>query len=160
MSVSLQVASCLCFPTIAAVLAMVTSTYVHILNYPKCLQVFLTFSGYSQNFHRKGAEYCEGMSFFSDRTANEGPVLESKINVWCQFMYTQKWNCAAHLFPIHNYNVLSPNSYTHISVRDLFTVFPGSVCLCCCIQICGQILGIYKSLTDIWMWKLGLKRNT
>jgi hypothetical protein len=24
-------------------------------------------------------------------------------------------------------------------------------------QICGPILGIYKSLTDTWMWKLGLR---
>ncbi len=37
-------------------------------------------------------------------------------------MYSQKWNCAASLFPKQNYNVLSPNSYTHshISVRDLY----------------------------------------
>jgi hypothetical protein len=53
-------------------------------------------------------------------TANEGPV---KIQYNCLvpiFMYSQKWNCAASLFPKHNYNVLSPNSYTHISVRDLY----------------------------------------
>jgi hypothetical protein len=31
------------------------------------------------------------------------------------------------LFPKHNYNVLSPSSYTHISVRNLH--IPGSVCL-------------------------------
>ncbi len=27
------------------------------------------------------------------------------------------------LFPNQNYNVLSPSSYTHISVRDLYTYF-------------------------------------
>ncbi len=43
-------------------------------------------------------------------------------------------------------------------------IFPGSVCLFWCSQICGPILGI--SLKDTWMWKLGLsphnsqKRNT
>ncbi len=43
---------------------------------------------------------------------------------------------------------------------------PRSVCLFCCRKICGPILWIYKSLTDTWMWKLGLrprnsqKRNT
>jgi hypothetical protein len=36
-------------------------------------------------------------------------------------------------------------------------IFPGSVCLLCCSHICGPILGIYKSLTDIWMFKLGLR---
>jgi hypothetical protein len=52
------------------------------------------------------------------------------------------------LFPKQNNNVLSPSSYTHISVRDLFisSIF-------CCRKICGLILGIYKSLTDTWMWK-------
>ncbi len=45
---------------------------------------------------------------------------ESDINVWFPFMYSQKWNYAASLFPKQNYNVLSPNSYTHISVRDLY----------------------------------------
>ncbi len=69
------------------------------------------------------------------------------------------------LFPTQNYNVLSPSSYTHISVRDLY-IFPGSVCQFCCREICGRILRIYKSLTDTWMWKLGprphnsQKRNT
>ncbi len=36
-------------------------------------------------------------------------------------------------------------------------MFPGSVCLFCCRKICGPILGIYKSLTDTWMWKLVLR---
>jgi hypothetical protein len=35
-------------------------------------------------------------------------------------------------------------------------IFPRSVCLFCCRRICGPILGIYKSLTDTWMCKLGL----
>ncbi len=36
-------------------------------------------------------------------------------------------------------------------------IFPGSVCLFCCRKICEPILGIYKSLTDTSMWKLGLR---
>ncbi len=40
-------------------------------------------------------------------------------------------------------------------------IFPGSLCLFCCRKICGPIPGIYKSLTDTWMWKLGLRlRNS
>ncbi len=47
-----------------------------------------------------------------------------------------------------NYNVLSPCSYNHISVRDLY-IFPGSVCLYSAAgnTVCGPMLGIYKSLT-------------
>ncbi len=37
-------------------------------------------------------------------------------------------------------------------------IFPWSACLFCSRKICGPILGIYKSLTDTWMWKLGLRR--
>jgi hypothetical protein len=59
-------------------------------------------------------------------TANEGPV-RIQYNVCFLVMYSQKWNCAASLFPKHNYNVKSPNSYTYRCVRDL--IFPGSVCL-------------------------------
>ncbi len=47
-------------------------------------------------------------------------LWESNINVWFQFMKSQKWNCAASLFPKQNYNILSPISYTHVSVRDLY----------------------------------------
>ena len=52
------------------------------------------------------------------------------------------------LFPKQNYNVLSPSSYIQISVRDLLYIFPGSGLPILLQEICGQILGIYKSLTD------------
>jgi hypothetical protein len=42
------------------------------------------------------------------------------INVWFPFMHSQKRNCAASLFPKQNYYILSPNSYTRISVRHLY----------------------------------------
>jgi hypothetical protein len=38
------------------------------------LTSLFNFSGYSKNFYREGAEYCEGMLFFFDHNANEGPV--------------------------------------------------------------------------------------
>ncbi len=84
---------------------------------------------------------------------------ESNIKVWFPFMYSQKWNCAASLFPKQNYNVLSPNSYIHSYLWEIY-IFPGSVCLFCCSKICRPI-PIYKSVTDTWMWKLRLKpRNS
>jgi len=45
---------------------------------------------------------------------------------------------------------------TSMCLRAIY-ICPWSVCLCCCRKIFGQILGIYKSLTDTWMWKLGLR---
>ncbi len=68
---------------------------------------------------------------------------ESKINVWIPFMYSQKWKYAASLFPKQNYNVLSPSSFTHISVRDLYIPMIGLPIL---LQPNMWILGIYKSL--------------
>ncbi len=40
-------------------------------------------------------------------------------------------------------------------------IFPWSVRLFCLRKICAPILGIYKSLTDTWMWKLEIRpRNS
>ncbi len=44
---------------------------------------------------------------------------ESNINVWFRFIYPQKRNCAALLFPKQNYIDLSPNFHVHVSVSDL-----------------------------------------
>ncbi len=63
--------------------------------------------------------------------------------------YSQKRNCAASV-PISTFMCLWA-----------FCKWPWSICLFCCRKISGTILGIYKSLTDTWIWKLGLKlRNS
>ncbi len=60
---------------------------------------------------------------------------------------------------LHNLNI-------NVPVSDLLYIFPRSICLFFCMEIYGPILVIYKSLTDTWMLKLGLrprnsqKRNT
>ncbi len=74
--------------------------------------------------------------------ANEGPVrIQYKCLVPIYIFPEMKL-----LFPKQNYNVLSPNSHR-------------AVCIFC--LLCGLILGKYKSLTDTWMWKLGLRpRNS
>ncbi len=41
---------------------------------------------------------------------------KSNINVWFRFMYSQKWNYAASLFPKENYNVRSPNFHIHVYI--------------------------------------------
>jgi hypothetical protein len=61
------------------------------------------------------------------------------------------------LFPRQNYNtVFCLPVPTLIYLWEIY-IFPGSVCLFCLQEICGPILGIYKLLTDTWMWKLGLR---
>jgi hypothetical protein len=95
-------------------------------------------------------------------TANEGPV---------RIQY--KWLVAIYvfpemklLFPKQNYNVLSPRSYSTLIYLWEIYIFPRSVCLFCCREICRPILGIYKWRTDTWLWKFRLrprnsqKRNT
>jgi hypothetical protein len=63
--------------------------------------------------------------------------------------YSKKTNCAASV-PISTFKCLC--------AIDIFT---RSVCLVCYRKICGTILWIYKSFTDTWMWKLGLRpRNS
>ncbi len=86
---------------------------------------------------------------------------ESDINFWFPFMYSQKRNC---YFKNRTLLICLPNPKL-IYLWEIY-IFTGSVCLFCCREICGPILGIYKSLTDTWMWKLSLrprnaqKRNT
>ncbi len=58
----------------------------------------------------------------SYHTSNEGPV---RIQYKCMvpiyvFPQMKLVYCATSLFLKQNYNVLSPNSYTHISARDLY----------------------------------------
>ncbi len=59
-----------------------------------------------------------------------------------------------YVFPEIKLRGLVPSSFSHVSVSD-FYIFPGSVCLFGCRKIGRTILGIYKFLTDTWMWKLG-----
>ena len=57
-----------------------------------------------------------------------------------------------------------PNFHIHASVSDLYIPTIGLPILL--EEICTPLLGLYKSLTDTWMWKLRLrprysqKRNT
>ncbi len=60
-------------------------------------------------------------------------------------MYSQKWNCVAS-FPISTFMYLWA-----------IYIFPWSVHLFGCIKIGGPIVGIYKSLTDTWMYKFGTR---
>ncbi len=62
---------------------------------------------------------------------------------------------------IYSQSCLSPNFHIHVSVSDLQYIFPRrSDCLFRCRKICGPILGIYKSLTDTRLWKLGLRQRS
>ncbi len=49
---------------------------------------------------------------------------------------------------------LSPNFYIHVSVSDLYIPMIGTHISCS--RIGRSMVGIYKSLTDTWMWKLVL----
>ncbi len=64
------------------------------------------------------------------------------------------------IFPEKELHGHSPNFRIHVSVSDLCI---PTIDLPILLQgnRCGPILGIYRSLTDTWMWKLGLRpRNS
>jgi hypothetical protein len=63
------------------------------------------------------------------------------------------------IFPEKEYRGLSPNFHIHVSVCELCIPTMGLPFLL--EEICRPILGIYKSLPDTRMWKLGLRpRNS
>jgi hypothetical protein len=77
-------------------------------------------------------------------TANEGPMrIQYKCLVPIYVFPEIKL-----LFPKQYYNVLSPNSYAHISVRDLYISMIRLLILLQANTVCGLILGIYRSLTN------------
>ncbi len=78
-------------------------------------------------------------------TANECPVIiQYKCLVPIYVIPEMKL-----LFPKPNYNVLYPSSYSHISVRDFYI---SRISLhFCSREICGPILGIFKSFADTCM---------
>jgi hypothetical protein len=77
---------------------------------------------------------------------------KSNINVWFPFIYSQKWN-----YYFQNRIIMFCLPVPALIYMWEIYIFPGVVCLFCCREICGLILGIYKWLTDTWMWKLGLR---
>ena len=69
---------------------------------------------------------------------------------------TENW---IYIFSEKELRSLIPDSYIHVSVSDLY--IPGSVHIFSWSRIGRPIVGIYKSLTDTWTWKLGLRpRNS
>ncbi len=83
-------------------------------------------------------------------TAKEGPVrIQYKCLVPIYICPEMKL-----LFPKQNYNVLSRSSRIHISARDVLYIGISRISL-----LQGNIWTYPGniSLTDTWMWKLGLK---
>ncbi len=63
------------------------------------------------------------------------------------------------IFPEKKLRGHSPNFHIHVPVSDLY--IPAIHLPILLQEICGPILGIYKSLTGTGMWELGLRpRNS
>ncbi len=84
---------------------------------------------------------------------------------WCVsycFCSLQRHNTEKFLQNIPRKKLLghSTNSYIRLFTWENY-IFPRSVFHFCCRKIGGPTMGIHRSLTDTWMWKLGLKpRNS
>ncbi len=83
---------------------------------------------------------------------------------WAITLQRQNTEISKQIFPEKEYRGFSPNFHIHVSVSDLYIPTIGLPILL--EEICRPIPGLYKSLTDTCMLKLGLrprysqKRNT
>ncbi len=98
--------------------------------------------------------YEENLRIFSN-------MCTRSSNIFAPTLQRHNTENSKQIFPEKELSCLSPNFHIHVHVylSDFHFIFP--VCLFCYRKICGRILGIYKSLTDTWMWKLGMRpRNS
>jgi hypothetical protein len=83
---------------------------------------------------------------------------------WLRTLKRQNTEISKQIFLEKEYRGLSPNFHIHASVSDSY--IPTISLPILLEEICRPIMGLYKSLTDTWLWKLGLrpcnsqKRNT
>ncbi len=81
------------------------------------------------------------------------------IDIHCGTLQRHNAENFKQIFPEKEYRGLSLNFHIHVSVSELYIPTMGPSFLL--EEICEPILGIYKSLTDTWMWKLRLRpRNS
>ncbi len=121
------------------------------------------------------AKYPSTYVFCSDRKCPTPPFMSLSVDVLGMYRllyeYIQKYREVSGLYtaktqyrnskqiiPEKELHGLSPNFKTFRCLWAIY-IFPQSVCLFCYWKICGPILGIYKSLTDKWMWKLWLRTH-
>ncbi len=65
------------------------------------------------------------------------------------------------VFPEKELRGPSPPTFICLRAKYIYCIFLGSVHIFSCSRLSRPIAGICKSLTDTWMWKLGLRpRNS
>ncbi len=82
------------------------------------------------------------------------PCVGSDQGITCT-LQRKNTEISKQIFPEKEYRDLSPNFHIHASVSDLLYSHHRSPILL--EEICRPNLGLYKSLTDTWMLKLGLR---
>ncbi len=84
---------------------------------------------------------------------------ESNINVWSPYMCSQKWNC----YSQNRLIMFCLQVLTLIYLWEIY-IFPGSVCLFCCRERWGLILGTYINRSQPhkcgnWDWGRAIPRK-
>ncbi len=78
-----------------------------------------------------------------------------QIHLSLTALQRQNTEISKQIFLEKEYQGLSPNFHIHVSVSKVYIPTMGRPILL--EEICRPILGLYKSLSDTWMLKLGLR---
>ncbi len=88
--------------------------------------------------------------------------MESRLDCCVHTLQRHNTENSKQIFPGKELRGYFPNSYIHVSVSDLYIYSIPLIGLPILLRkIGGPNVGVYRSLTDTLMWKLGLRpRNS